>query len=355
MLFRGFWDNLEKPIIGLSPMDGVTDAAFRYMVCKHSSPSVVMTEFTNVEGLARGATQMLVAFLHNKIERPVVAQIYGVEVDSYYKCAVMLASLGFDGIDINMGCPANKVAKKGSGAGLIQTPKLAKELIRTTKQAVKDWSEGISLEKAGVHPDIIEACKDMRKKCLGFESVEKVDRNLIPVSVKTRIGFDKVVAEEWTKHLLEELPANITMHGRTLRQMYLGEADWDVLAKAAALCKASGVTFLGNGDVKSLKDAHEKIGRYGVNGVLVGRAALGNPWFFGGKEGGIESEISMEKRMAATLEHAKYFTKLNHLPFHNIKKHLAWYCKGFSGARDMRMNLMGTQNLEEVVEIMENI
>ena len=353
MLFKGFWDNLEKPVVGLAPMDGVTDAAFRYMVCKHSSPSVVMTEFTNVEGLARGATQMLVAFLYSQIERPIVAQIYGVEVDSYYKCVVMLCSLGFDGIDINMGCPANKVAKKGSGAGLIKTPKLAQELIRVTKRAVKDWSGGISLEKAGVHPDIIGACRDLRMRCLGFESVEEVERKLVPVSVKTRIGYDKVVAEEWAKQLLVEQPANITMHGRTLKQGYLGQADWDVLAKAAAICKDNGVSFLGNGDVKSMDDAREKVSKYGVDGVLVGRAVLGNPWFFEGQDAENENcEISQEDRMTATLEHAKYFTQLNHLPFHNIKKHLAWYCKGFSGAREMRMRLMRTNNLQEVREIL---
>ena len=197
----GFWNNLKKPIIGLAPMDGVTDASFRYMVCKHSKPSVVMTEFTNVEGLARGATVMLRAFVYSEIERPVVAQIYGVEVDSYYKSAVMLCAMGFDGIDINMGCPANKVAKRGSGAGLIQTPELAKEIIRSCKKAVKDWGEGISLMEAGVHPDILEVVNVVG------------ERKVIPVSVKTRVGYDQDIVQEWVKHLMEEQPATISMHG----------------------------------------------------------------------------------------------------------------------------------------------
>ena len=322
--------------MGLSPMDGVTDAAFRYIVCKYGKPSLTMTEFTNVEGLARGAAKMLVAFLYNETERPVVGQLYGVETDSYYKCAVMLCALGFDGIDINMGCPANKVAKKGSGAALIRTPDLAKEIIRATKRGCQDWAQGISLKEARVHENIIAEVKILA----GME------RRLIPVSVKTRIGFDKVVAEEWIKHLLEEEPANITMHGRTLRQMYLGEADWDVLARASKICHGTGVSFLGNGDVSSLKDAKEKIEKYGVDGVLVGRATFGNPWFFAGVE------PTREERLSAALEHARYFIKLNHLSFYNIKKHLSWYCKGFDGARELRRELMTVENLADVEKIL---
>ena len=136
MIVKGFWGEMEKPVIGLAPMDGVTDAPFRYMVAKYGKPSLQMTEFTNVEGLARGAVKMLQAFIYDEIERPIVAQIYGTEPDSYYKAAVMLARMGFDGIDINMGCPATKVAKSGSGAGLIRTPELAKELVRMTKKGV---------------------------------------------------------------------------------------------------------------------------------------------------------------------------------------------------------------------------
>ncbi len=340
MLVRGFWDNLQKPVIGLSPMDGVTDAAFRYMVAKYGKPSVIMTEFTNVEGLARGASKMLVSFLYNEIERPIVAQIYGTEKESFYKCAVMLCEMGFDGIDINMGCPANKVATKGSGAGLIKTPKLARELIRITKKAIGDWANGMTMQEAGVHSGVIEEVKNMNNgKVFG--------RKLLPVSVKTRIGYDAVVAEEWTKNLLEELPANISMHGRTLKQMYLGRADWEVLGKAAALCKGSGVTFLGNGDVSSMSDAREKTEKFGLDGVLVGRAVLGNPWFFKGKN------PTLEERFKALLEHLTYFHNLNHVSFHNIKKHLAWYTKGFEGAKELRMQLMHAQNFDQALNLIE--
>src|SRR3989338_6331485 len=161
-MFRGFWDNLAKPIIGLSPMDGVTDAAYRFMVAKSSKPAVIMTEFTNVEGLSRGAISMLEAFIFSDVERPVVAQIYGVEVESFYKVALMVCELGFDGIDINMGCPANKVARRGSGAGLIKTPELAKTIIRIVQKAAQDWANGITMEEADIRPKAIKSVREQK-------------------------------------------------------------------------------------------------------------------------------------------------------------------------------------------------
>jgi len=349
MIFSGFWKNLDRPIVGVAPMDGVTDAAFRHMICKYSKPSLVMTEFTNVEGLARGAIKMMSAFLYSEIERPIVAQIYGVEVDSFYKCSVMLCAMGFNGIDINMGCPANKVAKKGSGAGLIQTPELAKKIIRACKKGVGDWVNGISLEDAGIHENLISQISSIHKNPTSRIDACGLDRVEIPVSVKTRIGFDSNIASEWVKHLMEELPANISMHGRTLKQMYLGAADWDAIAEAAEICRGSDICFLGNGDVKSMDDAREKCEKYGVDGVLVGRALMGNPWFFNGKK-----PDSIAKRFEVLLDHCKYFEDLNYASFHNIKKHLAWYCKGFDGAKELRLMLMKADSFKDVKEIVDS-
>lgn len=368
-------------MVGLSPMDGVTDAAFRYMVCKYSRPSVVFTEFTNVEGLARGADKMLRTFIYNENERPIVAQIVGIEVESFYKAAVMLCTMGFDEIDINMGCPASKIAIKGAGGGLIQNPKLAKKIILAAKKGVQDWRDGISLEKAGVHPNIIAAVGKMieagmagkKRKVNFFKRNSK--QKLIPVSVKTRIGYNSDISEEWAAYLISADPAVITMHGRTLKQMYSGEANWDVLAKVARICKEAGVMFLGNGDVHSMDDAIFKIKKYGVDGVLVGRAVQGNPWFFdrgieegqgsrenreslerrGRQAGRVRQEkvISKKRRLSAMFSHIKYFEKLGYAPFHNIKKHLAWYCKGFIGARELRMKLMRTESFEDVRKLMK--
>jgi tRNA-dihydrouridine synthase len=344
MNFFGFWENLEKPIVGLSPMDGVTDAVFRYMLADYGKPSVIFTEFTNVEGLARGAEKMLRAFLYDEIERPIVAQVFGVEVDSFYKSAVMLCEMGFDGIDINMGCPAKHVAAKGSGAGLIKTPDLARKIIRSVKLGAQDWANGISMEKAGVHKNIISAIDKMKGE-------KVVERKLIPVSVKTRVGVDGDIAEDWVGELIKEKPALVTMHGRTLRQMYSGEADWEILGRASLICKDAGVMFLGNGDVKSLDDAREKTLRYNLDGVLIGRSVMGNPWFFSDKI------PSVEDRISALKDHCSHFERIfgDEVPFHAIKKHLAWYLKGFEGVKEIRMQLMMSSSFEEVRDIISKI
>ncbi|MFH1410277.1 MAG: tRNA-dihydrouridine synthase [Patescibacteria group bacterium] len=339
MPFKGFWGNLKSPIIGLSPMDGVTDAPYRHMICKYSKPSLVMTEFCNVEGLARGAVSMLKEFLYSEMERPIVAQIYGVELDSFYKVALMCCYLDFDGIDINMGCPANKVARRGSGAGMIKMPDHARKVIQTVKRAAQDWADGIDLEEAGIRTKIITALQKIR--------TNEPKRRLLPVSVKTRIGYDEIVTEKWISTLAEEQPANITLHGRTFRQMYLGEANWDEIAKAAKICRQAGITLLGNGDVRSMEDAKTKIKTYGVDGVLVGRSTMGNPWFFG------KHEPTQEERFQVAIEHSRYFEEkhMDHA-FFAMRKHLSWYCRGFDGARETRVKLMQSNSSDEVEAIL---
>ncbi len=333
MVHLGFWGKLPRPILGLSPMDGITDAAFRQMFALHGKPDVIYTEFVNVEGLARGAVNMLGHFIYDKIERPIVAQIYGIETESFYKVALMACYLGFDGIDINMGCPANKVARRNSGAGLIRVPDQAKKIIRTVKKATQDWAEGVTLEKADIRPKIIQALKAMKPRAAG--------RKKLPVSVKTRIGIDSIIAEEWVKHLLEEEPAVIAMHGRTLKQMYSGQANWEVLGRVAKIVHGTKTLFLGNGDVQNLEDA--KIAQYGTDGALIGRATCGNPWFFAGRL------PTLQEKFNVAIEHAKIYEKIKtEHAFYAIRKHLAWYVNGFEGAKDLRVLLMQTDTSAEV-------
>lgn len=349
---KGYLENLKTPVVGLSPMDGVTDAPFRYLVSKYSRPSVVFTEFVNVEGLARGNVKKMPAFYYDEIERPIVAQIFGCEVESFYKAAVLACALGFDGVDINMGCPAKKVEKKGSGAGLIKTPKLAAQIVYAVQRGVKDWSEGISLEKAGVHEDLIKYVEGSA----GSFGAKKRERLLIPVSVKTRIGYDKIVTEEWISRLIETGPDLVSLHGRTLKQMYMGEANWVEIAKAATLCREAGVMVFGNGDIKSMEDAVDKINEYGVDGVLVGRAALGNPWLFGGEEP-LSGEPGKPLRIEVAMEHCKNFKRIigDDMPFHTVKKHLAWYLRDFDGARELRAEMMKVENFEEAEGLLNGI
>ncbi len=345
----GFWENLKRPIIGLAPMDGVTDPAFRYMAASKGKPAVMFTEFVNVEGLARGVERMLPSFFYSAKERPVVAQLFGTETDSFYKAAVMLCYLGFDGIDINMGCPVSKIASKGAGAALIRNPNLAKKIIKNVAKGINDFANGISLEKAGVHKNIISFIKKNKNMFGGKDGVivKNSDRKIIPLSVKTRIGYDEICAEEWAKTLISTGIKTLTMHGRTLKQLYSGEANWEVLGRVAKICKENGVIFLGNGDISSLDDAKEKIKKYGSAGVLVGRATNGNPWFFKGKEPTLKDRLNVIKK------HVKYFEKLSHLPFQTLKKHLAWYTKGFEGAKEMRMSFMQAQSGKDVYDVIE--
>ncbi len=343
---KGFWGKLKKPIIGLAPMDGVTDAAFRFITAKYGKPDLTITEFTSVEGICAGALRPLQAFQYDDSERPVIAQIFGSTPECFYKAAFVITELGFDGIDINMGCPAKNVASRGSGASLILTPELAKDIIHQTQKAAKDWSEGIKIEEVGLPENIVEYVKTQQQNA-PYNS--GLTRKLLPVSVKTRIGYNSIVIEEWVKHLLETEPVNITFHGRTLKQMYSGLADWEAISRAAKIVHETETTILGNGDIASLPDAHERIKKFGLDGVLIGRASFGNPWLFNPAK----KETTLEEKFKVAVEHSVLYAKLFPTsPFIHMRKHLAWYCRGFENAAHIRQKLMMSNNAEEVKEIL---
>ena len=328
-----FWQTLPKPIVALAPMDGVTDAAFRYISAKHGRPDIHFTEFTHVEGICRAIPNVLRNLEYNEMERPVVAQIFGNEPAAFYKAAHIIGALGFDGIDINMGCPDRAIASRGCGAGLIQTPKLAQEIIRATQQGARDFAKG-----QGALPGRVP----------------------LPVSVKTRLGYDCIVIEDWIRYLLETEPAAITLHGRTLKQGYRGEADWDAIGQAAEIAHTTQTLLLGNGDILTPADACNKISQYGVKGVLVGRGAMGNPWFFLDKDAIRSStppstgfEISRQDRWKVALEHAEYFDRIRGtIPFPIMRKHLGWYARGKEGG--LRSQLVRAGSLAEVKQLLVN-
>ena len=332
---RGFWSQLRKPIIGLAPMDGVTDAAFRYIAAKYGHPDLMITEFTSVEGIRAGAERLLDDFIFDESERPIVAQLFGADPSAFFIAAVIVSALGFDGIDINMGCPAKNVTGHGAGAALIRDPERAKEIVRQTRAGTEAWANGISLKEAGVADNLIEKLK------------VTYSRKALPVSLKTRIGYDSIVAHDWVQHLLEVNPVTITLHGRTLKQLYTGFANWDVISSSAQIVHQTATIILGNGDVKDMPDARSKIIQYGVDGVLIGRATFGNPWLFQ------EYSPTWEERLATALEHARYLH--THFPgpaFIKVRKHLLDYVKGNEGARDLRVALMRVKTLEEIEDIL---
>ena len=160
-----FWQKIDKPIIGLSPMDGVTDASFRFITAKYGGPDVTFTEFVNVETAFFAPQTFIKDLTYDQIERPVVAQIYGHTPEMFYKVAHIVCELGFDGLDINMGCPAKKVAAKGSGAALIRTPELARTIIQSARQGIQDWRDGQTLADIGIDPEFrtrIDLAKRLR-------------------------------------------------------------------------------------------------------------------------------------------------------------------------------------------------
>jgi tRNA-dihydrouridine synthase B len=333
-----FWHSIKKPVIGLSPMDGVTDEPFRQIAAKYGHPDVIFTEFVPAEGISVGAERILKSLIYKNNEKPVIAQLFGSNPDSFYKAAFLICALGFDGVDINMGCPALNISTKGAGAALIQKPLLAQKIIRKVREATMDFHEGRKIGEIGLPDPFLKKAKIKKQK----------SRPLLPVSVKTRTGCNKNNIEEWIKYLLEESPDAISIHGRTLKQMYREAADYEAIGEAAKIAKGSGTLILGNGDVKSIKEAKEKTEKYGLDGILIGRAALGNPWVFCGKE------ASLKEKFMVAAEHAHLYEKIfKGQHFVAMRKHLAWYCSGFAGASETRQKLMFANNAKDVESILK--
>ena len=247
------------------------------------------------------------------MERPIIAQLFGSKPENFYQSAKLVKELGFNGIDINMGCPQKNILKQGAGANLINHPDLAREIIRATKRGAGD----------------------------------------LPVSVKTRIGFNKDEIETWLPVLLEEKPVAITIHGRTKKEMSKVPAHWDVIKRGVEISKGSGVVIVGNGDVQDIADGEQKAKESGVDGIMIGRAVLGKPWLFKNLE--IVSP-SFEERVGILVEHIKLFEKTygkRDRSFNLMKKHIGAYLTGFEGAKELRIKLMKVDSGEEVIKILK--
>jgi tRNA-dihydrouridine synthase len=360
-----FWQSLPKPIIGMAPMDGVTDATFRHTVAMQGKPDVSFTEFTHVHDVCRGPEFLLDSLIYHEAERPVVAQLYGKEPDLFYQAAHAVCELGFDGLDINMGCPSRSVASSGSGAGLIRTPDVAQAIMQAARQGIADWAAGQTLEGAGLKPGRVAAIHRLNER---RQDSRPLVRQKIPLSVKTRLGYDVVVVDRWIGHLLTERPAVISLHGRTLQQMYRGEADWSAISQAAGIVRGSGTLLFGNGDVHSYHDVIRRVRDTGVDGVLVGRAVLGSPWFFREKEEarlilqqhvseeGLEPWVpQLDYRFAVLLNHARRFeTICGQGQFRRMRKHLGWYCKGFPHAASLRADMFRVSSVADLEQVLIN-
>jgi tRNA-dihydrouridine synthase B len=307
---------MKYPIIGLAPMDGITDAPFRNIVDIYGKPGIIYTEYISIKGLLLGRPAVNRMLLHHKTKTSIIVQLFGNNPDLFYKASFIVLGNGFNGIDINMGCPDKSVFNRGGGAGLILKPKLAKEIILSVRKAVYDWKEKNSSQKN------------------------------ITVSVKTRTGYKNHQTKEWINNLLEVSPDFICLHARTYQQKYSGKADWNQIRIAVDLAKNTKTKIFGNGDIKSRQEAIDKIKQYNLAGVLIGRAALGNPWIFKG------IVPTVKERFRIMLKHCNKFKEFfPESDFKIMRKHLAWYAKGFNGSAEIRNQLMKVNRINDVKKI----
>jgi nifR3 family TIM-barrel protein len=350
-----FWKEIQqkKPFFCAAPMADVTDAAFRRLLVQYGKPDVLWTEFVSADGLMSPGREVLGRDLaYTEGERPILAQLFSSNPEKMEAAAKHCAELGFDGIDINMGCPDRSIEKQGAGAAMIKTPEVAAAIIKAAKRG------------------IAAAGKD------------------IPVSVKTRVGYSSVQLEEWILFLLRQDIAALTVHARTRKDLSKVPAKWEFIQRVVAIRDAIAphTLIIGNGDVVSLADAKEKAKLSGCDGVMIGRALFGNPWcfdesrqlvaalpkkqpawirrtflrhFFDTKRRAPQSAvrpITIDERLTVLVEHAELFEKLlgDIKSFAIMKKHFKAYCTGFAGAKELRMELMETANAAEVRQIVQN-
>jgi nifR3 family TIM-barrel protein len=338
-----FWEKLPKPFFAVAPMADVTDAAFRRMLAKYGKPDVMWTEFVAADGLVRatpeGKAKLMADLIYSGEERPVVAQLFSSNEEHMEYAAGLCRELGFDGIDINMGCPDRSIEKQGCGSAMIKTPAVAQAIIRAAKRGAQD----------------------------------------ISVSVKTRVGYHKDEIDTWIPALLAEQPAALTIHARTRKEMSKAPAQWERVARVVGLRDqlAPETLIIGNGDILSLDDARHKVAETGADGAMVGRALFGNPWFFHPTKrlpirlnslptSGVDREkiithdtsdnsldyVSLEERLLVMVEHTKLFVELlPHKNFAVMKKHYKAYVNGFYGAAELRRELMEQNSADDVEQV----
>jgi len=340
-----------KPIVALSPMDGITDESFRLTQSQIAKPDLIFTEFVSAEGLAHNAVKLFDTLLYSPGERPIIGQLFGKDPDSYYIAAVILCFLGFDGIDINFGCPAKTVTQHGSGAALIDKPELASQIIKSVQRAISDFAENkVSIKDLKLKEKVLKVI-ERNKKYSSPLVKEGLGEIVVPtLSVKTRLGISADVSDTWIPFLLSHHLDFLTLHGRTLKQGYGGQADWDSITRSAELAHQSNTIFFGNGDIQSKKQAFDYCQKYGVNGVLIGRAAMGNPWAFS------DTIPDFKEKYQAMLLHAKNFK--NVFParrFDPLRRHFLLYVSGHPHAKELRLEIVKLTGIDQLCALEDRI
>ena len=317
----------EKPVL-LAPMEDVTDASFR-IVCKKFGADMVYTEFIPSDGLIRDAAKAIAKMKTSDDEAPIAIQIYGNDPDAMVEAAKMADNAdqiagghGCDIIDINFGCPVNKIAGRGAGSGMMREPD---KMVMITERIVKAVSK--------------------------------------PVTVKTRLGWDESskIIVPLAERLQDAGIAALTIHGRTRCQMYKGEADWTLIGQVKENSRMH-IPIIGNGDINSPQKAGEAFGKYGVDGIMVGRASFGHPWIFREIKhylttGEILPSMSVNDRVALAKWHLSLSTGLKG-PVTGVlemRRHLSCYFKGLPDFKETRVKLVTAPTADEVMALLDYV
>ena len=308
-----YWGQFKPGFSILAPMEGVTDIAFRQVVAKAARPDIFYTEFTNVNSYVseKGRHNALERLKYEPEEKPLVAQIWGTQPEMFLETAQALKQLGFDAVDINMGCPDRHVVATGGGSGLIRTPARAVEIIRSTKMAG------------------------------------------LPTSVKTRLGYTYVDEwRDWLATILRETPNALTVHLRTKKEMSKVEAHYELIPEILALKNeiSPATKLIINGDFDRPSDA-QKYFDMGVDGVMIGRGVFRNPFCFE-KE---PHEHSREELIGLMRTHLDLYEKYVLQSYDPLKHFYKIYINNFPGASDIRAKLMETKSIAEARAIIDEL
>lgn len=309
-----FWAELPKPFFILAPMEDVTDVVFRHVVKEAGAPDVFFTEFANSDSFCHpeGKDSLRGRLTFTEDEQPIVGHIWGDNPTFFREMSIGLAQLGFNGVDINMGCPVPNVAGRGKGSGLILRPEVAAELIAAAK--------------AGG----------------------------LPVSVKTRIGYTEMAEmEAWITHLLKQDIANLSIHLRTRKEMSKVPAHWDIIPQIMALRDqiAPQTLITINGDIPDRQTGLELAEKYGVDGIMIGRGIFKNPFAFE-KEPREHTSEELLGLLRLQLDLQDQYSEMIPRSIVGLHRFFKIYVKGFSGASDLRVKLMQTKSTDEVRAIL---
>jgi tRNA-dihydrouridine synthase len=310
--------SLPKPFFILAPMDDVTDVVFRQIVTDCAKPDLFFTEFVNVDGLqSAGREHLMHKLLLSEKEGPVIAQLWGLEPENFYKTTKELIGMGFAGVDLNMGCPVKTVIKNGACAALINNRELAGEIIDATKEAAGD---------------------------------------ALPVSVKTRVGFT-TVDMSWIEFLLSKKILNmLSIHGRTAKQLSKAPADWDLIGQARGLrdSLSPDTLIVGNGDVMNRKQCKELAEKYQLDGIMIGRGIFHDPFAF--SENSPWAEWPPGQKSDLFARHIQLYIdtyKDGERRFEALRKFCKLYINGFEGASELRAKFMETKTPQQALDLLK--